>query len=253
MITNQKKAVLALSGARYPAAALVQQAGLTLGLAALVGEKLAALMPPGFLDETGTLRDEVDKLRQDKTVTADEALQATNAQHKAVREIKDWRRQVVSRCLRGVHAGLTVPELLTQMGNPRGVPEVMELLSKTIALLNDNALELASLGPQVTPLIEVGRKLYQDLDQAENAQEKARAAQLPDSTSAFNAKKGELYAALKIINEAAHELYAKDPEASARFNLSLLHGRNKSPSSPEPTPTPPAPTPPSPPAAAATT
>ena len=44
---------------------------------------------------------------------------------------------------------------------------------------------------------------------------------------------GELYTALKIINEAGHELHAKDPEASARFNLSILYRRGPS-SAPSP-------------------
>ena len=119
------------------------------------------------------------------------------------------------------------------MGNPRTVPAVLDALSKTISLLKENAASLATLGPDVAPLIERGSKLYQSLDQADSTQEQTRSAQLPVAATAFNAKMGELYTALKIINEAGHELHAKDPEASARFNLSILYRRGPS-SAPSP-------------------
>lgn len=178
---------------------------------------------------------DVDKLRQDKTAMAAEAKQATGTQNSVAREVKDWRRSVASRCLRAVHAGLTIPDELTHMGNPRTVPDVLDNLSKTIRLLKENAATLATIGPDVGPLIEQGSKLYQALDQADSTQEQTRSAQLPATAIDFNAKKGELYAALKIINEAGHELFCKDPEASARFNLSLLYRRGHQ-SAAEPTP-----------------
>jgi outer membrane murein-binding lipoprotein Lpp len=236
MITNQTKAQLAAMGARHRAAHLVQQAGYTLGIAALAGTPLAGLLPANFLDEATHVRDDVDKLRQDKTAMAAEAKQATGTQNSAVREIKDWRRSVASRCLRAVHAGLTIPDELTHLGNPRTVPDVLDSLSKTIRLLKENAATLATIGPDVAPLIELGSKLYQALDQADSTQEQTRSAQLPATAIDFNAKKGELYAALKIINEAGHELFCKDPEASARFNLSLLYRRGHQPAAAEPTP-----------------
>jgi hypothetical protein len=208
----------------------------------LAGTPLAGLLPAGFLDETAHVRDDVDKLRQDKTAMAAEAKQATGTQNSAVRDIKDWRREVASRCLRATHAGLSLPEALTQMGNPRTVPAVLDALSKTISLLKENAAALATIGPDVAPMIERGSKLYQALDQADSTQEQTRSAHLPAAATAFNAKKGELYTALKIINEAGHELYAKDPEASARFNLSILYRRgNQTAATPEPAPSPPAP------------
>lgn len=225
MITKLSKAQLAALGARHRAAHLVQQAGYSLGIAALAGTPLAGLLPANFLDEATAVRDEVDKLRQDKTAMAAESKQATGTQNSAMREIKDWRRAVASRCLRAAHAGVTMPDDLTQMGNPRTVPTVLDALSKTISLLKENAAALATVGPDVAPLIERGTNLYQTLDQADSTQEKARSAELPAAALDFNAKKGELYTALKIINEAGHELFSKDPEASSRFNLSLLYRR----------------------------
>lgn len=243
MITRQSQLQLAALGSRHRAAHLVQQAGYTLGVAALAGTPLAGLLPPNFLEEAAQVRDEVDKLRQDKTAVAAEAKLATGTQNSAAREVKEWRRAVAARCLRGVHAGLALPDQLTQVGSERTVPNVLEALSNAIRLLKENAAALATIGPDVTPLIELGTKLYQALDHAENTQEQTRSAQLPAAVDAFNAKKGELYAALKIINEAGHELYSKDPEASARFNLSLLYGRTRAASAPDVPPPAPGPVP----------
>ena len=73
MITNQPQAQLAATGARHRAAHLVQQAGYTLGIATSAGKPLADLLSTGFPDEAAHVRDDVDKLRQDKTAMAAEA------------------------------------------------------------------------------------------------------------------------------------------------------------------------------------
>ncbi|MGB8298547.1 MAG: hypothetical protein WCG85_24240 [Polyangia bacterium] len=66
---------------------------------------------------------------------------------------------------------------------------------------------------------------------------------MPASVAAFYAKKGELYSALKVVNNAGHEIYAHDLAAAAKYNMSILHRRG-----PQVVlaPTPPAPTPPAP-------
>ena len=52
------------TGLRFRGSYLVQQAGYTLGLAALVGAPLAGKLPPNFLDRATAVRDEVDKAMQ---------------------------------------------------------------------------------------------------------------------------------------------------------------------------------------------
>jgi len=66
MITKQTAFELAGVGGRYRASYLIPQAGYTLGIAIADGDALAALLPPGFLDEVARLRDDLDKARQDK-------------------------------------------------------------------------------------------------------------------------------------------------------------------------------------------
>jgi len=38
-------------------------------------------------------------------------------------------------------------------------------------------------------------------------------------------QKGTLYTALKVVNDAGHELYADNATAAARYNLSILQRR----------------------------
>jgi hypothetical protein len=55
-------------------------------------------------------------------------------------------------------------------------------------------------------------------------------------------KKGELYTALKIINNAGYELYVHDLPTASKFNMTILHQRAPLPAAPVPAPAP-APTP----------
>jgi hypothetical protein len=241
MITKLTSSELAKIGERQRASYLVPQAGYTLGIAAADGAALAGLLPAGFLDEVTRVRDEVDKARQDKTIMAVEAKQATGSQQTLVRQVKVWRRQIATRAQRALLAGASVPAALAQMGRSQAVPAVLDETSKTLALLTEHAAALDAVGPATQPLIDAGNGLYQSLDQADSTQEQARARDLPVAVAAFYAKKGELYIGLKIINEAGHELYANDAQAAARYNLSILYRRHSA-AEPAPAPTPSTPT-----------
>ena len=63
---------------------------------------------------------------------------------------------------------------------------------------------------------------------------------MPNAVTAFSLKKAELYNALKIINNAGHELYAHNLAEAAKFNLTILHRRGPQAAAPEPTPPAPA-------------
>lgn len=78
----------------------------------------------------------------------------------------------------------------------------------------------------------------QTLQQADSAQEQARAFDLPASVATFYLRKGELYTALKVINNAGHELYAHDLPSAAKFNMSILHLRGPQATEPAPAPAP---------------
>jgi hypothetical protein len=226
-------------GAHHRASYLVQQAGYTLGLAAADGAALSALLPPNYLDQVAQARNDVDHARQDKVNMEAESKQATNAQNIQVRAAKVWLRKAVKRSQRAQRQGATVAAELTQIGRTQTVPAILEQVSKVLALLASHATELDSLGPPTQPLIDEGQQLYDTLQQVDADQERTRAAVLPASVVAFYTRKGELYVGLKVINDAGHELHAQDPQAAAKYNLSILNrhpGQAAAPSEqPEPT------------------
>lgn len=247
MSTTPDTARLAAIGVRFRAPYLVQQAGYTLGIAAAEGAGLTALLPAGFLDKVAGLRDDVDKAMQDKTIRTVEAKQATSTQNQHLREGTIWGRKVGKRCQSAVQLGATLPAELGRVSSPQTVPGVLEQMSKTLALLTENAAAMDAVGPATQPLIDDGRTIFQALQTADSTQERARAADVPASVAAFYAKKGELYSALKVVNNAGHELYAHDLAAAAKYNMSILHrhGPQAAPAPTPPAPTPPAPIPPS--------
>jgi hypothetical protein len=228
-------------GLRFRGAYLVQQAGYTLGLAALVGTPLAGKLPPNFLDHTAVLRDEVDKAMQDKTVRTVEARQATGTQNQLQRDGKVWVRGVGKRCQSGMELGAPLAPDLGKLSSPATVPGMLEQISKTLSLLTKHAPDMDKVGLPVQSNIDEGRKIFQALQEADTKQEQARSADLPAAVVAFNAKKGELYGALKVINNAGHELFANNPAEAGKFNMTILHRRP--PKAAEPEPPAPSPTP----------
>jgi hypothetical protein len=218
---------------------LVQQAGYTLGLAALAGTPLAGKLPPNFLERTAVLRDDVDKAMQDKTVRAAEARQATSTQNQLQRAGKVWVRAVGKRCQSGMHLGVSLPPELGKLSSPATVPGMLEQMSKTLSLLAKHAPDMDKIGMSVQINIDEGRQIFQALQAADSTQERARSADLPAAVTAFNAKKGELYNMLKVINNAGHEYYANNPAEAGKFNMTILH--RHAPATTEPAPTPPSP------------
>jgi len=196
-----------------------------LGIAAADGPALAALLPANFVEQVTQARNDVDQARQDKYNLAAESRHATTTQNTQLRAAKVWRRKTVKRAQRAQRQGVDIADELTQMGSAQSVPAVLDEVSKTLGLLSKHAAELDSVGPATQPLIDEGQQTYDALQQAYADQERTRAADLPASVMAFYARKGELYLGLKIINDAGHELHAGDPQASARYNLSILHRR----------------------------
>ncbi len=212
-------------GARYRTGYLIQQATATLTLAEAEGAALSALLPPTTLDKVAKLREEVDKMRGDKAVAQAEAKQATASEHDHLRELKIWRRKPARRCLRARRAGAMIPDELLYVGHGQTVPAVLDEASRALALLIEYTPVLDAVGPPTQPLIDEGEQAYQALQDADRAQEHARTSELPAAVKAFYGKKIELYNLLKMINDAGHELYAHNPTAAARFNLSILYRR----------------------------
>lgn len=244
MITKLLASALAKTGQGLRAAYLVPQAVYTLGLANAEGDGLKQILPAGLLDEVTRACDEVDKARQDKTVAASEAKQATGNQQSLVRDLKVWRRQVSSHIELIQLAGAAAPDGIIHYRRSQALPILLEDISKTLGLLAENQAVLDSVGPAggTQALIDEGKRLYQAALQADGAQEQSRGKDLPEAVIAFNTKKGELYVGLKMINAAGHRVHAHDPLASARYNLSILN-RHRAQAASVPPPAPPQPTP----------
>jgi hypothetical protein len=228
-------------GLRFRGAYLVQQAGYTLGIAALEGTPLAGKLPPNFLDRTATLRTDVEKAMEDKTVRTSESRQATSTQNQHHYAAKIWVRGVGKRCQSAMQLGATLAPELEKVSSPATVPGMLDQVQRTLSLLGKHAADMDKVGLPVQTHIDEGRKIYQALQEADTVQERTRASDMPAAVTAFCAKKGELYTMLKIINNAGHELYAHNLAEAAKFNMSILHRR--APQSAAPEPAPPAPTP----------
>jgi hypothetical protein len=228
-------------GMRFRGSYLVQQAGYTLGLAALEGTALAGKLPPNFLERTQALRGEVEQAMGDKTVRTAEARQATNLQHQCHSEAKSWVRGIGKRCQSAVHLGAPLAPELEKVSSPASVAGMLEQVGKTLSLLTKHAADMDKVGLPVQSHIEEGHKLYLALQEADSVQERARAAELPAAVADFCAKKGELYGNLRVINNAGHELHSSDLGESAKFNMSILNRR--APQAAAPTPPPAVPTP----------
>jgi hypothetical protein len=230
-------------GMRFRGSYLVQQAGYTLGLAALAGTPLAGKLPPNFLERTAAVRDEVDKAMQDKAVRNAEARQATGTQNQLQRQGKIWVRGVGRRCQSGMQLGAPLSPDLGKLSSPATVPGLLEQMNRTLSLLAKHAPDMDAVGMPVQTNIDEGRKIVEALQKADSEQERVRFVDMPAAVLAFCAKKGELYTLLKVINNAGHECFAENPAESGKFNMSILHRHGQPSAAPEPTPPAPAPTP----------
>jgi hypothetical protein len=229
-------------GVRLRAQYLLQQAGYTLGIANADGAPLAAVLAPGFLDLVAKVRDDVARALDDKSVLAAESKLATGTQNMTARQVKLWGRRAVARVKGALRAGARVPEEMTRPTSARTVPALLGQANKLLSLLVEHKATLDAVGAPTQPLIDEGRRLCDALTAADSTQEQTRSSALPAAVEAFQVKKGELYTGIKIINDAGHEVYAHDPSASGRYNLSILY-RRYVPGAAEPQPASPAPSP----------
>ncbi len=159
--------------------------------------------------------------------------------------MKSWGRKGAARSSAAIRAGVKLPDDMTHALTGSMVPEVLAQGRQLLSLLTEHAAAMDAVGAPTQPLIDEGRKVCDALEAADSAQELSRAPALPVALADFYIKKAQLYIGLQIINDAGHELYSHDPQASGRFNLSILY-RQRAAGNPAPAPTPPEPTPPTP-------
>lgn len=234
LLTNLPLDALVPLGAGHRTEPLLQQTGYTGGLANDTGTPLFELLPEGYVPALEAKRTQVEVLGSSKEVTAYNSRAATGAQNEAKREATLFCRRGLRRLARARLAGVTVPTIPARARDTRALPALLAHAGQIVVALEQAKPALdATTGKGTAELIEAGKAVLAALRQADDVQEKTRFADLPQAVREFYAAKGALYIGLKTINEAAHELYADDPVAAARFNLRILYRRA---SRTEPTP-----------------
>jgi hypothetical protein len=229
MQTTISKDELQEMGRKVRANYLAEQAGYTFGLAAAEGEDLSDLMPEGFLTEAGVLLDKVNVSRKDRTLMAEEAKEATSAQADVSKSAKVWRRKAVGSATRATRFGHHMPDGLLRVGRVTTKAALAGQIKDMIELFEEN-LSLMP-GKNAKKLLDEGKSISAALSAADTEQNMKGIRDLPTAVLDFYELKARLYLAVKVINDAGHELYAYDANKSGLFNLQILHrpaGRKKS-------------------------
>ena len=232
MITELSRDELIALGARNRADYLVEQAGYTLGLAAVDGTAITDLLTEGYLKEVAAAQGAVNAARQDKALMAAEAKDSTTAQNRAAKDAKVWRRKVARRAQRARRMGKMMPDGLLAISSARSVPALSAQVVEMVKLFEANLASMPGAGAD--KLLEEGNALAQALSGADAAQEVKRFKELPDAVKKFYEQKGLLYVGLKVINDAGHELHASDAHSASRYSLAILHRHAGNRTQPEP-------------------
>ena len=223
MITEMSREDLIGLGARCRADRLIDQAGYTLGLAALENSGLANLLPQGYVDEVKAVVDTLAGTLHDKAVKTAEARDATQTHHNAFRDAKVYRRKIADRARRARRMGKSIPDALLRISAIRTPAAMAIQIGDMVQLVQTNAALLPGTG--VDALVAEGKAIVTALQSSDATQELKRLQNLPEAVRTFYEQKGLLYVGLKVINDAGHELHSEDHVAGARYNLAILHRR----------------------------
>ncbi len=223
MITTLPRNELIELGERYRAQYLVEQAGYTLGIAAAEGQPLSDLLPDDFLSEAEAAKESVNTSLKDKTLMAEEAKDARSSLVSAFKAAKVWRRKAVGRSKRALRQGKPIPDGLLKIGDTPNAASFVGRFKEMVELFGQNIDSMS--GKDAPKLLEEGKGILSILDSAGTDKNVKRGRELPTAVQDFYAQKGILYLAVKILNDAGHELYADDSASAGLFNLQILHRR----------------------------
>lgn len=220
MLTQLDEMTLVRYGSRYRTRYLLEQLRFTLKLAGSENPPLD--LPRDYLSEVEAGVARLESARDDREVAEVESKYATLRQNDLIAEAKVWRRKAATRAQRAARLGANVPKELLTIGRVNSVPALLESIGTTVRLFEEHAPEL-SLAGDVGPLVAEGRRIHDALAEADAEQEFKRLADLPAKVRELFRLKGELYVALKVVNDAGKERHASDPVAAARYNLGILY------------------------------
>ena len=138
MITKIPAGELIAIGSRYRSDYLSEQTGYTLGLAAVDGAALTALLPKDYLAEVKAAWDEVSSAAKNKSLVAAESKDATRGQNLALRQAKVWRRKASRRAMRAKRLGESIPDGLLKVSQARNLPALAAQLDAMTELFKAN-------------------------------------------------------------------------------------------------------------------
>jgi len=235
MITTIGHNELVAIGARHRADYLVEQAGYTLGRAAVDGKPLADLLREGYIEEVTAALAAVSAAQQDHALTAAESKEASEETNKAVQQAKVVRRKISRRAAGARRMGQSVPDALIIVPAVKNVAELLGDLNERIKLLE--SVKASMPGAATDALLNEAQQARADLQASGATRDIKRHSELPDALQRYYEQKAILYIGLKVINDAGHELHAGDPEAASRYNLGILYrnsGHRKPVTPPQP-------------------
>lgn len=222
MLTRLDDPTLVRYGVRFRTRYLLEQARYTLKLAS--SEKPPLELPSNYLSDVEFAIANVEATRDDRELAAVESKMATQRQDAFFSEGKVWRRKASTRAHSAARLGANIPKDLLTIGRADTVPKLLDSMGKMLTLLKEYSSEMSCAG-DIKPLIDEGQKLHDGLASADADQEHKRLAALPAAVQTLYRDRGELYVALKVINNAGRERYIRDPKRAAGYHMSILHRR----------------------------
>lgn len=230
MLTQLDDMTLVRYGTRYRTRYLLEQARYTLKLAG--GEKPPLELPTDYLSRIERAVARLEETRQDRELAEVESQLATSRQNAFVSDGKVWRRTVATRAQMAARLGATVPKELLVIGRVHTVPALLDSMGTMLRLLTEFAPVLSCAG-DIEPLIAEGRSIQAALAEADAEQEVKRLHELPAKVRELLRLKGELYVAIKVVNDAGRGRHMRNPHTASRYNLSILHRRGARHGEPE--------------------
>ncbi len=220
MLTKVCNEDLLAIGARVRAEKLLAQADYTLKTATKEGRALESILPKGYLSEVRDTREQLAQARRSKVIQEAEKRDVEEFVTQAFHEAKVWRRQVAHRAQQALHQGVPVKEEIFRIREARTAEALSKNILQMIDLLEPHRDKLP--GQDWEKVFQEGRRLAETLSATVAPSEKSL-RDLPEDVREFYETKGQLYMALKVINDAGWALHSDSSTAAAKFNFETMY------------------------------
>jgi hypothetical protein len=225
-ITLKERAEVQESGASVKTEALVDQAGYHFELVAS-DPAVQAKVGEALLKDIHLASDAVKAAAGDREVADEEKQASTGEVGSSARAGRLWLRKTKDGATEAELAGAKVPRELLSLGEKNASVSVLtQRIRSRIPLLEPLAQTHAEFGLDPA-LVDEGKGLLTQLEADRAGQHHKHLAAAPEKVRDLWYQKGLLLLGLKRLNAIAHRVHLNNPEAAARYNLSLLHAGRK--------------------------